>query len=990
MNTMKAKYMLPLLALSVASAYAGERETFDFGWKFKYFGSGNPAEAGVPVSTDSYQGTHPAAHAVDGDLMTRWCAKDQGQGHKLVIRPGFDDAVKMAVVYWESRNNLRLEVEIDHGDSVTTRSYRVGHQAATFIDIGGKPVRSLKLTVHDATWTTWASIREVMFTGLNNEPLSVKRGAPAEAQAAVGLDESGFKSVQLPHDWAIESPFLMDEPNETGKLPWNGWGWYRKHFAVPADFSAEKDRYYLDFDGVMANPQVYVNGRKAGEWAYGYNSFRVDITPYLEAGKDNLVAVMASNLQLSTRWYPGAGIYRHVWLEKTSPVHLAQWPTFITTPEIKKDYALVKVQTTVENTSGEMAEVTVQQSVEGVQAQPSTITLEPGTSGTVEQELRLYAPELWSMENPHLYTMQTSILVNGKKVDSKESSFGVRTAEWRKDGFYLNGERVKLKGVCEHHDLGALGSAFHARGYERKIEILKEMGCNSIRMTHNPPAPEVLELCDKHGVLVIDELFDIWKNQKYDKVNGYHLYWPEWWQKDVRNFMLRDRNHPCIIAWSGGNEVPEQGHDNKAKHQRNLEVATALRDEVRKYDTTRPYTVGCNDNRAWQNGFSETMDVYGFNYKPHQYAKFRQKHPEMPYYASETCSCVSTRDTYFFPMKWDVGSGARYFQVSSYALSSTGWGSCPDIEMYAHTKAPDLAGEYVWTGFDYIGEPTPYNQDASNIGNFIGASEEEKKAAMEQLKAMGNKAPSRSSYFGLIDLAGFPKDIYYFYQSQWNPEKKMAHILPHWNWAGREGQKTPVMVFSSGDEAELFVNGKSQGVRRKGDGPTFVQKDKSLVMNKNTYRFAWEDVVYEPGTVEVVVKKDGQPWATAKRVTTGESAAVTAKVDRSTILGDARDIAHVELALTDAQGNVVPTDSRKVSFSIEGPAVLAGFCNGNPIDHTSLQDPEQKFFNGRILAVVRGKRGESGTATVTVKAEGLPEIKVPVEIMAPTPEQLKK
>ena len=990
MNTMKAKYLLPLLAMSVAATQAGERESFDFGWKFKYCGSGSPAEAGVPVSADSYQGTHPAAHAVDGNLMTRWCAKNSVPGHYLTISPGVNKAAKMAVVYWEQRNNLLLNVEINYGDSVEKKSYRVGHQAATFIRLKNKPVMSMRLIVEDSTSTCWASIREVMFTGVDGEPLQLKRGLPAESHAAVGADEAGYKSVQLPHDWAIESPFLMNEPNETGKLPWNGWGWYRKNFAVPADFSPTKDRYYLDFDGVMSNPQVYVNGKLAGKWAYGYNSFRVDITPYLEAGKDNLVAVMASNLPLSTRWYPGAGIYRHVWLEKTGPVHLDQWPTYITTPEITEEYALVKVQTTVTNTSHEEAEVTVLQKVNGSQAMPATITLEPGTSGTVEQELRLPSPLLWSCESPNMYTLQTTVLHGDKVADTKESKFGVRSIEWKKDGFYLNGEKVRLKGVCEHHDLGALGAAFHARGYERKIEILKEMGCNSIRMTHNPPAPEVLDLCDKHGILVIDELFDIWKNQKYDKVNGYHLYWPDWWQKDVHNFMKRDRNHPSIIAWSGGNEIPEQGNSDIKAHRRNLELATGLRDEVRKYDTTRPYTVGCNDLRAWQNGFSDTMDVYGFNYKPHLYAEFRKVHTKQPYIASETCSCVSTRDTYFFPMNWDVHSGARYFQVSSYALSSTGWGSCPDIEMHAHTKAPDLAGEYVWTGFDYIGEPTPYNQDASNIGNFIGASEAEKKTAMEQLKAMGNKAPSRSSYFGLIDLAGFPKDIYYLYQSQWNPGKKMAHILPHWNWAGREGQKTPVMVFTSGDEAELFVNGKSQGVRRRGEGPTFTQKDKSLVVSKNQYRFTWEDVVYEPGTVEVVVKKDGQPWATAKRVTTGESASVTAKVDRSTILGDARDIAHVELALTDASGNVVPTDCRKVSFSIEGPAVLAGFCNGNPIDHTSLQDPDQKFFNGRILAVVRGKRGESGTATVTVKAEGLPEIKVPVEVAAPTPGQLKK
>ena len=990
MITMKAKYMLPLLALSVASAGAGERETFDFGWKFKYFGPGDPAEAGVPVMTDSHQGTHAAAHAVDGDLMTRWCAKDQRDGHYLMIQPGFSEPVKMAVIYWERLNNMSVKVVIDHGTEKTVYNYKVGHQAATFLDCKNKPIKSLLITVTDTDAAHWASIREVMFTGTDSQPLAVKRGKAATDYAAVDEDESDYKTVQLPHDWAIESPFLMDEPNETGKLPWNGWGWYRKHFEVPADFNPEQNRYYLDFDGVMANPKVYVNGQLAGEWAYGYNSFRVDITPYLKAGQDNLVAVMASNLPLSTRWYPGAGIYRHVWLEKTGPVHLEQWPTFITTPEITKDYAVVRVQTRVANTNGKPAEITVQQSVAGVQATPATITLEPGTSGTVEQELRLYNPQLWSCKSPHLYTMQTSVLVNGRVVDTTESNFGVRTVEWKKDGFYLNGERVKLKGVCEHHDLGALGSAFHARGYERKIEILKEMGCNSIRMTHNPPAPEVLDLCDQHGILVIDELFDIWKNQKYDKVNGYHLYWPDWWQKDVRNFMLRDRNHPCIIAWSGGNEIPEQGHNKPAKHAANLKVATDLRDEIRKYDTARPYTVGCNNLNAYKNGFSHTMDVYGFNYKPHLYREFRQLHPEQPYYGSETCSCVSTRDTYFFPMGWKVGDGARYFQVSSYALSSTGWGSCPDIEMHAHTLAPDLAGEYVWTGFDYIGEPTPYNQDASNIGNFIGASEAEKKAAMDQLKAMGNKAPSRSSYFGLVDLAGFPKDVYYLYQSLWNPDKKMAHILPHWNWPGREGQKTPVMVFTSGDEAELFVNGKSQGVRRRGDGPTFSQKHKSLVVSKNQYRFTWEDVVYEPGTVEVVVRKNGQPWATARRVTTGEAASVTAQADRPAIVGDARDLCHISLALTDAQGNVVPTDSRKVSFSIEGPAVLAGFCNGNPIDHTCMQDLNQKFFNGRILAIVRAQRGASGTATVTVKAEGLPEIKVPVQINQPTPEQLRK
>ncbi len=996
---MKAKYLLPIMALTTAAAFAGERESFDFDWKFKYFGGYDPALAGSAAAADSHQGGHPASYAVDGNLDTRWCAPDQKPGHKLMVRPNFDDPVKLFFIYWEKVCNFDVAVTVacKNGKTFTER-FNAGGQAAAFIIMQDdpQPIDHVVIAIEGGTSATqWASIKEVIFTGTDNKPITVKNGENALVHALPSASEEGYKPVQLPHDWAIESDFVANLPNETGKLPWNGWGWYRKYYDVSVDFDATKDRYYLDFDGVMSNPKVYVNGQFAGAWAYGYNSFRVDITPHLRPGQKNLIAVMASNLPLSTRWYPGAGIYRHVWLEKTGPVHLTQWPTYITTHDVSKESAMVKVQTTVANTGSETAEIVVQQQLAGIQATPTTITLAPGTEGVVEQEIKLVEPKLWSCESPNLYTMETTVLHNGKLIDSKETKFGVRTIEWRKDGFYLNGNKVRLKGVCEHHDLGALGGAFHKRGYERKIEKLKDMGCNSIRMTHNPPAPEVLDLCDEHGILVIDELFDIWKRQKYEKVNGYHIYWDEWMEKDVRNFMQRDRNHPCIIAWSGGNEVPEQSAPkNPKRHKENIGIALSLRDEVRKYDTTRPYTVGCNDQQAFRNGFVDTMDVYGFNYKPHLYPLFRQMHPDKPYYASETCSCVGTRDTYGFPLRWHVQGGydetvkIAPFQVSAYGVASTHWGYCPDIEMHAHTLAPDVAGEYVWTGFDYLGEPTPYNQDATIEGNIKHLPEAERKAIMEQYEAMGNKAPSRSSYFGIIDLAGFPKDIYYLYQSQWNPELAQAHILPHWNWQGREGQKTPVMVFTSGDEAELFVNGKSQGVRKRGDGETFRQKGTDsknnkvpfLDVSKNQFRFTWEDVVYEPGTVEVVVKKNGEPWATAKRVTTGATAAVTHKTDREIIANDGHDLAYIELALTDADGNVVPTDSRKVEFSIEGPAVLAGFCNGNPIDHTSLQSPKQSFFNGRILAVVRSKRGEAGMAMVTVKAEGLHEIKIPVMI----------
>lgn len=981
---MNAKFLLPLLALSVA-AYAGERETFDFGWQFKYFGSEDPGSAHLPVRADTSQNGHPAAHAIDGNPNTRWTAANSNPGHYLQLDVNGAQVGSMEVL-WENTHPKQVRVVCEKKDGSTASvDLDTRQDRRSTVNLGGAALKSVKIIVNGTSNVSWASINEVTLRDAEGEKIELEsKASQAASPAHPDYDAAGFREVQLPHDWAIESPFLRDEPNETGKLPWNGLGWYRKTFDVPASFDAQNERYYLDFDGVMANPQVYVNGKLAGEWAYGYNSFRVDITPFLKPGEPNLVAVMASNKPLSTRWYPGAGIYRHVWLEKTTPVHIAQWGVFVTTPKVSTSSALVNVKTTINNTSKEEAKVVVRQAVGKARAKAVLVSLKPGESREIEQTIKLGKPRRWSCEKPNMYKVKTTISRDDEVIDSRETPFGVRTIDWRRDGFYLNGQRVELKGVCEHHDLGALGAAFYDRGFERKIEKLKEMGCNSIRMTHNPPAPEALDLCDRHGILVIDELFDIWEAQKYDKVNGYHVYWPQWWKKDVRNFVLRDRNHPCIIAWSGGNEISE------ILTVRGLTVSKELREEFRKYDTSRPYTVGVNDALANSYDFADTMDVFGYNYRPSHYGRFL-KDRKQPLYASETASCVATRDTYFFPDKkdfWNKGKGFSVFQVSAYGLYAPGWAYCPDVEFEAHDQNPDVAGEYVWTGHDYIGEPTPYNQDASNVGNFANASEEEKKAAMEQMKAMGSKAPSRSSYFGIIDLAGFPKDTFYLYQSRWNPTVKHAHILPHWNWKGREGKVTPVMVFSSGDEAELFLNGKSQGVRRKGQGETFSQS--GITVSKNGHRFVWEDVVYEPGKLDVVVKKKGRVWARASRVTTGEAVKVEGAADRDSIVGDARDIAYVELSLVDAKGNVVPTDSRKVSFSISGPAELIGFCNGNPIDQTCMKDPNQSFFNGRIVAIVRGMRGKSGEAKVTVRADGLPEAVFPVTIKEASAEQLKQ
>ena len=950
------------------------RESFDFGWTFKYFGEGDPVEDASNVRADSTERAkgHLAVHAMDGDENTRWCAADGKPGHNLTVELSGRERVKSIDFYWENARRQELELELFYKGRVE-RQRIIKDSEHTTVLVEAPALTSFKVTFYGTGPENWASVREIVLKDADGEVIHPSLTANSmEAPSLLDYSPKGFKNVQLPHDWAIESPFVKSAPNETGKLPWNGYGWYRKEFEVPASFSPEKDRYYLDFEGVMSNPKVYVNGQLAGEWAYGYASFRVDMTPYLRAGQKNLVAVLASNRPLSTRWYPGAGIYRHVWLEKTHPVHLAYNGVFVTTPKITDSTATVRVQTEVDNTSDTPVSVEVAQEVDGVEAEPVTVTIAPGETQVVEQTVQLQAPKLWSCESPNLYVLTTRLRKDNKLLDKRCTSFGVRTVEWRREGFFLNGKRVKLNGVCEHHDLGPLGAAFHARAFERKIELLKGMGCNSIRTSHNPPAPEVLDLCDKHGILLLDELFDIWKLKKYDKVNGYHLYWPAWWKKDVANFIRRDRNHPCVIAWSGGNEIAEITAPEGAR------ISSNLRNEIRLHDPTRAYTVGTNIAQGAYNGFGDTQDTFGYNYKPHFYKEYAAKRPNMPFFGSETASCIGTRDTYFFPLRWNVGGGAGAFQVSAYGLYAPGWGYCPDIEFAAQDATPRVAGEYVWTGSDYLGEPTPYNQDASNVGNLQNMSAAERKEIMNRLRSMGNRAPSRSSYFGIIDLAGFPKDTYYLYMSRWAPEKAQAHLLPHWNWPGREGEVTPVMCFSSGDEAELFVNGKSQGVRRKGSGDKFGQA--GIRIPKNSYRFVWEKVKYEPGEIRVVVKKGGKPWAEARRVTTGSAAAVQAEVDHDTIASDGHDLAFISLALVDAAGNVVPGDHRAVEFSIQGPADLVGFCNGNPIDHTCMQDPKQSFFHGRIVAVVRSRRGESGKARVTVQAAELPEISIPVVV----------
>lgn len=816
---------------------------------------------------------------------------------------------------------------------------------------------------------------------------------PGADAAKPGYPDGKWRKIDLPHDWGVESRFMPNKPNQTASLPWDAVGWYRKEFSVPA--ASKGNRFFLDFDGVMMTPQVYVNGQLAGEWKYGYNSFRVDITKFLKFGGKNTVAVRAENKQNSTRWYPGAGIYRHVWITEANRVHIAHWGVFVTVPEIKgikkindkkpqKEYrassAKISVATTVANTDDAPVTVEISQAVYplvGKKDKPlamrdcAPVSVPAGTEKTVDAEFSLNSPLLWDVLSPSLYVLRTTVKIDGKTTDRKDTVFGVRKAEWKPDGFYLNNRRVQIKGVCQHHDMGPLGGAVHARAIERQIEILKSFGVNSIRTSHNPPAPELLELCDRMGILVDNELFDCWKHLKEGKANGYNLFWNDWRERDVRNFVMRDRNRPCVIMWSVGNEIEEQ-HSADGP-----ELAKDLVDRFHRYDPTRPTTIGSNDIRASRTNFGKQFDVFGFNYKPNNYTEFATNNPNTPFYGSETCSTVSSRGFYSFPVNekdFDTAFWRRNFcdslaacQVSDYAIYATGWGSTPDIEFGAIEDQPRTAGQFVWTGFDYLGEPTPWNLGRKPANDFRGASPEEvARLEKEFAEILKQGSPSRSSYFGIVDLCGFRKNVAWLWQSEWLPDVPMAHILPHWNWEGsREGKTTPVFVFTSGDSAELFLNGKSLGKRAKKKGAKITNKDLNGDQRER-FRLTWMDVKYEPGTLEVVAYKDGKEWARDKVETTGVPARFKAEADRAVIRGDGRDLSYITISVVDAQGRVVPTAKNPFKFSVRGNAEIVGVCNGDPTDRASMKGSEMKAFAGLAQVILRSKRGTTGEAELVI------------------------
>ncbi len=789
-----------------------------------------------------------------------------------------------------------------------------------------------------AAGVVWgAEARRVSF----NEGWLFARGEMAGAEKAA-FDDTGWRRVKLPHDWAIEGPFSEKENPHTGALPIAGAGWYRKHFKLAV---APGKQYTMEFDGVMSNGRVWLNGHEVGHRPYGYIGFNVELTPYLKTdGGENVLVVRAAPEEHASRWYTGAGIYRNVWLETTGPVHVARWGTYVTTKVAADGTAGVDIRTDLRNRLERAERVEVRQSVKDAAGQVVATRADPvelpaNGMKTVSGLVSVKNARLWSTEHPVLYTLLTEVLRGEAVVDRYETCFGVRTIEFDKTrGFLLNGHVTKLKGLCNHHDLGALGAAVNRRATERQLEILKAMGANAIRTSHNPPSPELLEACDRMGFLVMDEAFDVWLQKKVE--NDYHKYFAEWSERDLRDLARRDRNHPSVILWSIGNEVPEQNSATGA------EIAARLTRWFHEEDPTRPVTSAFDKAlNAVKNGLAAKVDVPGFNYKPWLYEGFLAEHPGRLVMGSETASTVSSRGVYHFPLDWTLDGK----QVTSYDYYSPEWAYLPDAEFASQDKYQRVIGEFVWTGFDYLGEPTPF---------------------WDTQKKDVNDWPVRSSYFGIVDLAGFPKDRYYLYQSQWTA-KPMVHVLPHWNWAGHEGAKIPVMVYTNADEVELIVNGKGLGRKQRGAEPVLLPAVKSVAPGgeyKTKYRLLWE-VEYQPGSIKAVAYKGGRVVASDERKTASAPARLRLMADRAVIAGDGEDLSYVTVRVEDADGNLCPAADNQIEFKLDGAAKIAAVDNGNAATFEPFQSEKRKAFNGLALVIVRGTG--RGMARLTASADGL-------------------
>jgi len=773
-----------------------------------------------------------------------------------------------------------------------------------------------------------------------------QRGEAVGAQLP-DFDDARWARVRLPHDWAIDGPFDRSLNPHTGALPVSGVGWYRSAFRIA---SHETQRYTrIEFDGAMSNSRVWINGYELGGRPYGYIGFGFDLTPYLmPAGQRNVLAVRLAPEKDSSRWYPGAGLYRNVWMINTGAVGVARWGTTITTPQVSAEAARVAVQTTLFNRRGAAAEVTLRATILDADGREVALAelpaiVNPAKDSTVATTLEVPHPRRWDIEDPHLYSLVTDVLQNGSVLDRTVTDFGIRTVAFDRDqGLLLNGRHLKFHGVCLHHDLGALGAAVNRRAIERQLQIMKAAGVNAIRTSHNPPAPELLDAADRLGLLVIDEAFDMWRTPKVP--NGYSKYFDEWSERDLRDMVRRDRNHPSVVLWSIGNEVPEQGQAD------GWQVARRLAHIVREEDSTRPTTAAFDDvEGAIGNGLAAEVDIAGFNYKPTRYAAIRQSHPDWIIYGSETASCVSSRGTYHLPLEKYAKHPS--LQISSYDIIAPPWAYCPDVEFAAQDDDPALLGEFVWTGFDYLGEPTPYfGRETDNSQDW----------------------PARSSYFGIVDLAGFPKDRYYLYQSVWT-DRPMVHLLPHWNWEGHEAQNIPVMAYSNADEVELSLNGISLGRKRTRSEPVELPVGRNVsetLKFRSQYRLLWQ-VPYQAGSLQAVAFRGGVEVARDTIVTAGAPAQIRLATDRDTIAADADDLAFITVRIEDRDGHLCPQADNLVRFKVTGAGQVAAVDNGNPATVEAFHADFRKAFNGLALLIVRSSPGQPGEIHITAAAHGL-------------------
>ncbi len=774
--------------------------------------------------------------------------------------------------------------------------------------------------------------------------------------------DNNWQQVRVPHDWAIYGPFSIDNDKQnvaitqdgqkeamehagrTGGLPFVGPGWYRISFDIP-EFKEGK-KCTIIFDGAMSHANVYINGEFATSRPYGYTSFNVDATPFIKEGEKVTLAIRLENLIESSRWYPGAGLYRNVHVVVTEDAHVPVYGTQITTPVVELDYAKVNLKTKLEMPANKTIEdYTIKTVIKDAKGNIVASNEKNGCkfdSGLFEQNFVVENPTLWTLDAPTLYTAESKIYEGETLKDEYSTTFGFRTIQIIPNkGFYLNGERTQFKGVCNHHDLGPLGGIANEAGIRRQVRILKDMGCNAIRTSHNMPAPELVKACDEMGMMLMLESFDEWVTPKVK--NGYNTMWNEWVEKDLVNLIHQYRNNPSVVMWCIGNEVPDQW-----KPEQGPKLSRYLQDICHREDPTRPVTQGMDaPDAVVNNNMAATMDVAGFNYRPHKYIENYSKLPQQIILGSETASTLSSRGVYKFPVVRRSMHKYEDHQASSYDVEHCGWSNLPEDDWIQHEDLPYCIGEFVWTGFDYLGEPTPYYSDW----------------------------PSHSSLFGIIDLAGLPKDRYYLYRSHWNKDEETLHILPHWNWKGREGEITPIFVYTNYPTAELFINGKSQGKRTKDMSVTVYNSADSAsaadLKRLTRYRLMWMDTKYEAGTVKVVAYNENGEVAAEKEIkTAGKPYKIELIPDRTEITADGKDLSFVTVKVVDKEGNLCPVAANQIKFKVKGNGKYVAGANGDPTSLESFQEPTMKVFNGMMTAII-GSNEIPGTITLEATSKGL-------------------